>query len=333
MLRLIFTVLLLAFIFSVIGLRVTTPPDTDSDSGIVITDTADPAAAEMLPTPAASQQPMNNAGRETEQPVQHHEATLVVPEKMHTQMMQDLDDAKRDIRALKDEVRKIESGDPEVTKQLQDNLDTLRQQNGQSQAPPQMILVPMQSEEFTRLQQRTAELEEKARVAEEAAATAQREKEQKEREAVEYAKKYDELYQRQVALKKELATPTERPVEPPKRIRAKTLEFVTYSQLEEAVRASEETGKPILLMFTGDRCRLCRIIENSILTRSDVQAYIKEHYVFALVNGDVYGKTADMFHVTRYPTAFIYSPDQSSMPPPGFIMPATLPEFMTAIKS
>lgn len=59
----------------------------------------------------------------------------------------------------------------------------------------------------------------------------------------------------------------------------KGLEANYINNYQDALQASKQTGKPILLDFTGWACVNCRKMEENVWTNPDVKAYIQEHFV------------------------------------------------------
>ncbi len=51
--------------------------------------------------------------------------------------------------------------------------------------------------------------------------------------------------------------------------KAKNTPFKWYNKLEEAQKVSKETGLPILVLFTGKWCGMCKQLENNVLKKGE----------------------------------------------------------------
>jgi thiol:disulfide interchange protein DsbD len=53
---------------------------------------------------------------------------------------------------------------------------------------------------------------------------------------------------------------------------------------DAAVVQSKSSGKPALVLFTADWCPACRQLESQVLSKSDVQQYLKENFTLLVVD-------------------------------------------------
>ncbi len=53
---------------------------------------------------------------------------------------------------------------------------------------------------------------------------------------------------------------------------------------DSAVRLSQETGQPTVVLFTADWCGCCRSLHANVLSRSDVQEELQRHFNFYTVD-------------------------------------------------
>jgi thioredoxin-related protein len=59
---------------------------------------------------------------------------------------------------------------------------------------------------------------------------------------------------------------------------------ITNSDWSDAIAKSREAGKPALVLFSTTSCPYCRRLESDVLTRDDVKAELKAHYMFYTVD-------------------------------------------------
>ena len=83
-----------------------------------------------------------------------------------------------------------------------------------------------------------------------------------------------------------------------------------HHDLDSGIKASEATGKPMLVLFTADWCPPCRQLKKNVLTTHSVASYLQDQFVTVKIDlterDSPNSAVAAEFGVQGIPTMFVY---------------------------
>jgi len=95
---------------------------------------------------------------------------------------------------------------------------------------------------------------------------------------------------------------------------------IVWLDYETGSALSSETGKPFMVNFTADWCKYCKKMKAETYSDAAVQAYLREHYVTALVDTEKHPNIAQKYYVRSLPTIwFLNSAGEPVTNLPGFV--------------
>ncbi|MFO7652868.1 MAG: thioredoxin family protein [Candidatus Krumholzibacteriia bacterium] len=95
---------------------------------------------------------------------------------------------------------------------------------------------------------------------------------------------------------------------------------IRWLDYEQAIEQARVTGKPLLINFTADWCKYCRMMKAETYTDPEVIAYLREHYVVALVDTEERPGIAQQYFVRGLPTIwFLTSEGEPLTNLPGYV--------------
>ncbi|MFN0051172.1 MAG: thioredoxin family protein [Planctomycetales bacterium] len=83
--------------------------------------------------------------------------------------------------------------------------------------------------------------------------------------------------------------------------------------LKTAHRISQETGRPMLLVFGGAHCTYCRQLEKQTLGQPALASFINTAFVPVHLDYDRDQRAAKILKITSLPTCVILSPDATEL--------------------
>lgn len=94
--------------------------------------------------------------------------------------------------------------------------------------------------------------------------------------------------------------------------------YYYYTQLEMAITEAQRLGRKVVVVFTANTpgnlwCQPCILFDQNVLPDSNVRDYLTSNYVFAVVDVDLYQKTAQLYGASRVPKVFVFTPGSPSM--------------------
>jgi len=86
-------------------------------------------------------------------------------------------------------------------------------------------------------------------------------------------------------------------------------DIVWVADLENAKQIAAEQDRLVLVHFYGDSCPPCKLLEQNVFPRADVQGALNAKYVAVKISGNRMRGVAKQFRVNRWPTDVIMSAD------------------------
>ena len=83
--------------------------------------------------------------------------------------------------------------------------------------------------------------------------------------------------------------------------------------VEQAMQASQQTGRPILLHFYSNNCPPCKLLDNRAFEDKQLLQSMSEQIIPVKVNVDDHRELADRFQVTRWPTDLYLFPNGTEL--------------------
>lgn len=104
--------------------------------------------------------------------------------------------------------------------------------------------------------------------------------------------------------------------------------FSAETELEQALTASNESGKPVLAFFTADWCGPCQHFKRDTLSDDRVAAVIEDTTLPVYINIDEHSAEAQQYRVQGIPTTLLIRNGEVVARATGYAKPDAFIEFL-----
>jgi uncharacterized protein YyaL (SSP411 family) len=109
---------------------------------------------------------------------------------------------------------------------------------------------------------------------------------------------------------------------------------VAWHDLDAALSASAEAGKPVMIHFTADWCGWCKKMQREVYAQTDVAALINERFLPAMVDTDRRPDLKARYGVRGLPTIwFLTSTGEGITYVPGYVDAPTFRQLLEWVSS
>jgi len=114
-----------------------------------------------------------------------------------------------------------------------------------------------------------------------------------------------------------------------------TCEVHWRPDLNQAVHEGQQQQRPLLIVFTMERCGYCQLMKKTTYADEHVVASINDNFVPMQISGPEHRRLAQKLGVRLYPTTVIISPENRVIDRmDGYVKPqAMLPRLASAVQA
>lgn len=103
---------------------------------------------------------------------------------------------------------------------------------------------------------------------------------------------------------------------------------IMWSSYKEGLKRAQQTGRPLMLLFTSPHCRFCHYLEEITLRDSAVAQLLNEHFVSVKVDVSDNRELARKYMVSSFPTVWFLSSEGERI---GMVLGYRSPEFFREV--